>query len=69
MKKVNVLQLIASICLLVGNVINLLNLCIEIPVAVHVCSVPLFIVSVILYGVALIQQIKIKNDKRDTDTN
>ena len=60
MKKINLLQLIASICLLAGNVINLLNLCIEIPYEVYVCSAPLFLISVVLYGIVLIRNIKKK---------
>jgi len=67
MKKVNVLQLIASICLLTGNIINLLNLCTEIPFEVYVCSGPLFIVSVVLYSVVLIQKIRMKKNKKEDD--
>ena len=69
MKKVNILQLIASICLLVGNVINLLNLCLEIPFAVYVCTGPLFIISVILYSIVLIKKIKLKKSQRDDYSN
>ena len=65
MKKVNVLQLIASICMLVGSLINLLNLCTEIPFEVYVCSVPLLFVSVILYIVVLVQKIRIKKNKKE----
>ena len=69
MKKVDILQLIASICLLVGNVINLLNLCLEIPFAVYVCTGPLFIISVILYSIVLVQKIKLKKSQLDDDSN
>ena len=69
MKKVNILQLIASICLLVGNVINLLNLCLEIPFAVYVCTGPLFIISVILYSIVLIKKIKLKKSQLDDYSN
>ena len=69
MKKVDVLQLIASVCLLVGNIINLLNVCIEIPFEVYVCSGPLFIISVILYGVVLVKKIKFKKANKNTDKN
>ena len=66
MKKVNVLQLIASICLLIGSIINLLNLLIEIPFAIYVCTVPLLLISVILFVIVMMKQIKIrKQDKRD----
>ena len=60
MKKVNILQLIASICLLIGSIINLLNLLIKIPFALHVCAAPLLLISVILFGVVIVKQIKNK---------
>ena len=60
MKKVNILQLIASICLLIGSIINLLNSLIEIPFALYVCAGPLFLISVILFGVVIVKQIKNK---------
>ena len=69
MKKVNVLQLIASICLLVGNVINLLNICLEIPFAVYVSTGPLFIISVILFSIVLVQKIKLKKSQQNDDSN
>ena len=69
MKKVNVLQLVASICLLVGNVINLLNICLEIPFAVYVSTGPLFIISVILYSIVLVQKIKLKKSQQNDDSN
>ena len=69
MKKVNVLQLVASICLLVGNVINLLNICLEIPFAVYVSTGPLFIISVILFSIVLVQKIKLKKSQQNDDSN
>ncbi|MBE6701498.1 MAG: hypothetical protein E7582_06410 [Ruminococcaceae bacterium] len=69
MKKVNVLQLIASICLLVGNVINLLNICLEIPFAVYVSTGPLFIISVILFSIVLVQKMKLKKSQQNDDNN
>ena len=69
MKKVNILQLIASICLLVGNVINLLNICLEIPFAVYVSTGPLFIISVILFSIVLVQKIKLKKSQQNDDSN
>ena len=62
MKKVNILQLIASICLLIGSIINLLNLLIKIPFALYVCTGPLFLISVILFGVVIVNQIKTKRN-------
>jgi len=64
MKKVNILQLIASICLLIGSIINLLNLLIEIPFALYVCTVPLFLISVILLGIVIVKQIKERKNKK-----
>ncbi len=69
MKKVNVLQLVASICLLIGNIINLLNICLEIPFAVYVSTGPLFIISVILYSIVLVKKIKLKKSQNDEDSN
>ena len=60
MKKVNILQLIASILLLIGSIINLLNLLIKIPFALYVCTGPLLLISMILFGVVIVKQIKNK---------
>ena len=65
MKKVNVLQLIASICLLIGNIINLLNLLIEIPFALYVCTGPFLLISVTLFIIVLVKLIKSKKNKND----
>ena len=65
MKKVNILQLIASICLLIGSIINLLNLLIEIPFALYVCTTgPLLLISVILFGIVIVKQIKESKNKK-----
>ena len=65
MKKVNILQRIASICLLVGSIINLLNLLIEIPFALYVCTGPLLLISVILFTIVLVKQIKNKKQNKN----
>ena len=66
MKKVNILQLIASICLLIGSIINLLNLLIEIPFALYVCTGgPLLLISVTLFIIVLVKMIKSKKNKND----
>ena len=65
MKKVNILQLITSICLLIGNIINLLNLLIEIPFALYVCTGPLLLISVILFTIVLVKQIKNKKQNKN----
>ena len=65
MKKVNILQLIASICLLIGSIINLLNLLIEIPFALYVCTGPLLLISVILFIVVFVKQIKNKKQNKN----
>ena len=65
MKNVNLLQLIASLCLLFGSIINLLNICIEIPLVLSICSVPLLLTSIILYAIFWKKQIKKdKNNKK-----
>ena len=43
MKNVNLLQLIASLCMLFGSVINLLALITEIPPWLSVCALPLLL--------------------------
>ena len=65
MKKVNILQLIASICLLIGSIINLLNLLIEIPFALYVCTGPLLLISVILFIIVFLKQIKNKKQNKN----
>lgn len=65
MKKVNILQLIASICLLIGSIINLLNLLIEIPFALYVCTSPLLLISVILFIIVFVKQIKNKKQNKN----
>ena len=67
MRKINIVQLIASICLLIGSVINLLNILIEIPLAIYVCTGPLLLISVGLFIILIIKQIKIK--KQDKKIN
>ena len=65
MKKVNILQLIASICLLIGSIINLLNLLIEIPFALYVCTGPLLLISMILFIIVFVKQIKNKKQNKN----
>ena len=65
MKKVNILQLIASICLLIGSIINLLNLLIEIPFALYVCTGPLLLISVTLFIIVLVKLIKSKKKNKN----
>ena len=65
MKKVNILQLVASICLLIGSIINLLNLLIEIPFALYVCTGPLLLISVILFIIVFVKQIKNKKQNKN----
>lgn len=65
MKKVNILQLIASICLLIGSIINLLNLIIEIPFGLYVCTGPLLLVSVALFIIVLVKQMRNKKQSNN----
>lgn len=65
MKKVKVLQLTASLCLLFGCVINLLDLWIKIPLAISACSLPLLLASVVLHVILLIKYMKDKQQKKD----
>lgn len=66
MKKITVLQLIAGICLLIGNIIYLLKQRIEIPLALYICAGPLFLIAFILYIIAIVKLIKTtKQDKKE----
>ena len=53
MKKVQTLNLIASICLLIGVVLNLLNHFTDLPPALYVFTIPLCLAAIILFTVAL----------------
>ena len=53
MKKVQILNLIASICLLLGTILNLLNHFIDLPAALYVLTVPFSLAAIVLYGIAL----------------
>ena len=64
MRKINIIQLIASICLLIGSIINLLNLIVEIPFGLYVCTGPLLFISVVLFAVVIVKQIKSKSGKK-----
>ena len=65
MKKVNVLLLIAYICSLIGSIIILINLLIEIPFALYVCTGPLLLISVTLFIIVLVKQIKNKKQNKN----
>ena len=64
MKKINIVQLMASICLLLGSVINLLNLVMEIPFGLYVCTGPLLLISVVLFAIVIVKHIKNKREKK-----
>ena len=58
MKKINILQLIASICMLFGCVVNLLHSLMEIPVGLRMSAGPMLGVAIVLYWIVLAKQIK-----------
>lgn len=60
MKKVSVMQLVASVCLLIGCVVSLVSLFTDIPKAVQWCGIVLRAVSVVLYGILLVKIIRNK---------
>ena len=64
MKKTNIVQLIAVICLLIGSIINLLNLVTEIPFGLYVCTGPLLLISVVLFAIVIVKHIKNKREKK-----
>ena len=64
MKKINIIQLIASICLLIGSIINLLNLVMEIPFGLYVCTGPLLLIAVVLFAIVIVKNIKNKKERK-----
>ena len=57
-KKINILQLIASICMLFGCTVNLLYQLTEISAGLHMSAGLSLGVAIILYWIALVKQIK-----------
>ena len=51
MKKVKTLHLIASICLLLGSVINLIKAITETAFPLSAVSIPLLLISIVLYSI------------------
>ena len=64
MKKFNIVQLMASICLLIGSIINLLNLVMEIPFGLYVCKGPLLLIAVVLFAIVIVKNIKNKKERK-----
>ena len=58
MKKVNIIPLIAVLCLVVSGIIVLFDLCIELPLAFSVCNLLLVITACILLLIFVIKQKK-----------
>ena len=52
-KSTGTIQLIASLCLLLGSTVNLLRICLHLPTAVSLASLPFLFASIVLYGVYL----------------
>ena len=65
MKKFNMIQFIASLCLLIGCIINLVGTFISIPTGLSVCTVPLFVAALVLYLIAWVKLIKIKKEDKE----
>ncbi len=65
MKKLNVIPLIATLCLLFSCIITFLDLCtIEIPLALSVCSILLVLAASVL-SLIFLKQIKDKKQDRN----
>ena len=64
MKKVSVMQLAASVCLLIGCAVSLVNLCTDVPKAVELCGIVLRAVSLVLYGILLVKMIRNKRKEK-----
>ena len=58
MKKVNIIPLVAFLCLVLSCIIGLFDLCIELPLAFSVCNLLLVIIACILLLIFVIKQKK-----------
>ena len=71
MKKLNLLRLIASLCLFLGTFITFVNTVTEIPTVLHYASLPLLLAALVLYVILFVKQIieksKSKNEEEDED--
>lgn len=65
MKKVNVMRLVASICLLIGCAVSLVSLCTDVHLAIQWCGLALRAVSVVLYAILLVKMIRNKRKEKE----
>lgn len=65
MKKGRIIQLIASICLLLGCIINILNKCMDIPLILSFCTTPLLLAAIVLYAIFLKKLSKCKKQNKN----
>ena len=66
MKKTDYIQLAASLCLLFGSIINLVDAITDVSFVLKICTIPLLLASIVLYGIAYKRnKEKSKNDKSD----
>ncbi len=63
-RKIDVLQLIASLCLLFGCIINLVEIFVELPFPLGILSVPLLMASIILYSIVYAKKMKNTEDNK-----
>ena len=63
-RKIDILLLIASLCLLLGCIINLVESFTEVPLALSILSVPLLIASIILYSIVYAKKMKNTEDNK-----
>ena len=63
-RKIDILLLIASLCLLLGCIINLVGSFTEVPLALRILSVPLLIASIILYSIVYEGKMKNTEDNK-----
>ena len=65
MKKVNVMQLVASVCLLIGCVVSLVSLYTDVHLAIQWCGIVLRAVALVLYGILLVKMIRNKRKGKE----
>ena len=66
MKRIDYIHLAASLCLLFGSIIKLVDAITDISVVLKFCSILLLLASIVLYGITFKKNMKkSKNDNSD----
>lgn len=63
-KNIDIMQLIGSLALFAGCTINFIKNFVEIPLALSLSTIPLLLIAIVFYTIALVNRLK-KNKKKD----